>query len=153
MRFLSLDLDRPLSAQGVVPESFDVVIAVNVLHSARDLRMALRELHAVLKTPGWLICGEGSPPSRNRRWRLDLVFAFLRGWWDVWTDSVLRPRPGFLLPAEWEAALLASGYQHVRVLPGENWFAGPCRGGLIMAGKGIREASGGSCGGNHQWTT
>ena len=153
MRFLSLDLDRPLSTQGLVPESFDIVIAVNVLHSARDLSLALRELHAILKTPGWLICGEGSPPSRNRRWRLDLIFAFLRGWWDVSTDSVLRPRPGFLLPAEWEAALLASGYQHVRVLPGENWFAGPCHGGLIMAGKGIREASRDSCGGTHQWTT
>ena len=153
MRFLSVDLDRPLSTQGLVPERFDVAIAVNVLHSAQDLGFALRQLHAVLKPRGWLICGEGSPPSRKRRWRLDLIFAFLRGWRDVSIDPVLRPRLGFLLPSEWEAALLASGYQHVRVLPGENWFGGPCRGGLIMAGKGIREASSDSCGGTHQWTS
>jgi SAM-dependent methyltransferase len=144
MRFLRIDLDGLLFTQGLEAESFDVVIAVNVLHSARDLGFALRELLAVLKPGGWLICGEGSPPSRERRWRLDLIFAFLRGWWDVSTDPVLRPRPGFLLPAEWGTALLASGYQQVRALPGEGWFAGPCRGGLIMARKGICGRTGNS---------
>lgn len=136
LRFAPLDLDRPLAQQGVVTESFDVVTAVNVLHVARDLPFTLRELLAALKAPGWLVLAEGSPPDRSHRWWLDLVFAFLRGWWDVSLDACLRPRAGFLLPAEWERALLACGYARVHLLPGEDWFTGPCRGGLVIAEKG-----------------
>jgi microcystin synthetase protein McyE len=136
MQFATLDLNRPLVSQGLTGESFDAVIGVNVLHVARELAFTLRELRSVLKSPGWLIAAEGSPPDAQRRWRLDLVFAFLPGWWNVALDPVLRPRPGFLLPAEWIRALRACGYQPVRVLPGEGWFGGPCRGGLIIAGKG-----------------
>jgi SAM-dependent methyltransferase len=140
LRFMAVDLDRPLHGQALEPESFDVVIAVNVLHSARDLAFTLGQLRQMLKKSGWLICSEGSPPDHKRRWRLDLTFAFLRGWWDTCTDPVLRRRPGFLLPAEWGTALLAHGYHPVHVLPGKSWFRGPCRGGLIMAGKGRPKA-------------
>ena len=135
MLFRTLDVDLPFSAQGLVPETFDAVIAVNVLHVAKDLPFTLREIHAALNTPGWLICAEGSVPDRIGRWRLDLVFAFLRGWWDVSTNHPLRPRPGFLMPNRWKDALLACGYRSVYSLPGEDWFAGPCRGGLILAQK------------------
>jgi hypothetical protein len=40
------------------------------------------------------------------------------------------------LPTQWTKALLTCGYQKVHALPGEEWFAGPCRGGLIIAEKG-----------------
>jgi SAM-dependent methyltransferase len=136
MRFSTVNLDLPLTSQGLVPASFDAVIAVNVLHVAKDLAFTLRELYTMLKTPGYLVCAEGSPPDWQRRWRLDLVFAFLRGWWDVSIDPILRPRCGFLLPTQWTKALLTCGYQKVHALPGEEWFAGPCRGGLIIAEKG-----------------
>ena len=122
-----------VSAQDVAPESFDAVVSVNVLHVAKDLPFTLREIHAVLKTSGWLICAEGSVPDRTVRWRPDLVFAFLRGWWDVSTDYPLRPSPGFLMPNQWSDMLLANGYRPVFRLPGEDWFAGPCRGGLVLA--------------------
>jgi hypothetical protein len=39
------------------------------------------------------------------------------------------------MPDQWKDALLACGYQRVYGLPGEDWFAGPCRGGLILAEK------------------
>jgi radical SAM superfamily enzyme YgiQ (UPF0313 family)/SAM-dependent methyltransferase len=133
LRFMTVDLDRPLCSQGLETDSFDAVIAVNVLHSARDLKFTLRQLREVLKKPGWLICSEGSPPEDKRRWRLDIAFAFLRGWWDTHTDPFVRPRTGFLLPTEWEAALLAGGYKEVHLLPGKGRVPGPCRGGLIMA--------------------
>jgi len=135
LRFMTADLDRLLCGQGLEPESFDAIIAVNVLHSARDLTFTLRQLHAMLNKSGWLICSEGSP-ANAKRWRLDLAFAFLRGWWDTRIDLPLRPRPGFLLPAEWEAILLASGYKEVHLLPGGAWFSGPCRGGVILARRG-----------------
>jgi SAM-dependent methyltransferase len=133
LRFAQLDIDQRLEQQGFMPGTFDVVVGVNVAHVARDLGYSLRELRGALRPGGCLVLGEGSPPSEHDRWRLDVVFAFLRGWWDVTLDR-LRPRPGFMLPSEWERALNACGYRPVSLIPGESSFAGPCRGGLIIAG-------------------
>jgi SAM-dependent methyltransferase len=133
LSFARLDLDRSLYGQGFAPQCCDIVLGVNVLHVAKDLRFSLGEIGRVLKPGGYLILAEGSPPSAAQRWRLDLVFAFLRGWWDVTTVPRFRPRPGFLLPSEWERALYSCGFRGVQVLPGESWFAGACRGGLVLA--------------------
>lgn len=80
VRFTVLDLDQPLAPQGFAPGRFDVILGVNVLHSARNLEFSLRELRSLLRDGGTVILGEGSPPRGGKRWRLDFVFAFLRGW-------------------------------------------------------------------------
>ena len=87
----------------------------------------------MLRPLGYLLIAEGSPPDRSRRWRLDVVFAFLRGWWDVSLEPPWRQSPGFLWPSQWKGALMAAGYDPVRALPGEEWFRGPCRGGVVLA--------------------
>jgi SAM-dependent methyltransferase len=133
LRFRVLDLDLSLEAQGLDPAGFDLVVGVNVLHLPKNLQFTLRELRSIMKSSGNLICAEGSPPQPGKRWPLDVVFGFLRGWWDVGLDAWLRPRPGFLFPAEWERILGASGFGRVMALPGEDWFAGACRGGLVVA--------------------
>ena len=135
MRFAGIDIDLPFDAQEVARESFDIVTAVNVLHVAEDLPATLREIHRTLRTPGYLVCAEGSPPRPGSRWRLDLVFGFLPGWWDVATNSQLRPSPGFLFPSQWRQLLHACGFDVVEAMPGESWFDRPCRGGLIVAAK------------------
>lgn len=132
LHFSLFDVDRPLGDQGLAAGTFDVVVAVNVMHVARDLGFSLRELRRALRPHGSLILAEGSPPNSHHRWCLDVVFGFLPGWWDVGLDD-LRPRPGFMLPSEWGRALRACGYAAVSQIPGERWFAGPCRGGLIVA--------------------
>jgi SAM-dependent methyltransferase len=141
LSFARVDLDWPLSHQGVGSESFDTIVAVNVLHAVKHLFFSLQELRGVLKPGGCLILSEGSPPGRSRRWRLEVVFAFLRGWWDVSTEARWRPNPGFLLPRQWREALLACGYDAVHLLPGEDWFCGSCRGGAILARKSAARAS------------
>ncbi len=134
-RFAVLDLDQPLAPQGFAPGQFDVVLGVNVFHSARNLEFSLQELRSLLRDGGTVILGEGSPPREGKRWRLDFVFAFLRGWWDVTLDSAFRPRPGFLFPREWIRLFQHCGYQRVAAFPGEQWFPGACRGGLVVATK------------------
>jgi SAM-dependent methyltransferase len=141
LSFAIVDLDLPLRDQGLVPESFDAVIAVNVLHAVKRLRFSLRELHRLLKPNGYLILSECSPPDRFRRWRLDVVFGFLRGWWNVSAEPPWRLRPGFLLPGQWQEALLECHYDSVELLPGEDWFRGTCRGGVILAQKKHAEPS------------
>jgi len=135
LRFQELNLDLPLSDQGVDPASFDLIVGVNVLHLPKNLPFALRELRSALKETGQLVCAEGSPPQPGKRWPLDIAFGFLHGWWDVGIDPVLRPRPGFLFPSEWERVLTACGFEDVSALPGESWFDGDCRGGVIVASR------------------
>jgi polyketide synthase PksN len=134
LRFADIDIDKPLQSQDLPADSFDVVIGVNVLHAAKRLRASLREIHNVLKPNGYLILAEGSPPNDLRRWRLDVVFAFLRGWWDIVLEPI-RPRAGFLTPSEWGRALRTCNFDPIYILPGEQWFSGPCRGGVLVAGK------------------
>ena len=131
--FARLNLDLPLQSQDVPSQGFDVIIAVNVLHVLRVLSFSLRELHDMLRPLGYLLIAEGSPPERSRRWRLDVVFAFLRGWWDVSLEPPWRQSPGFLWPSQWKGALMAAGYDPVRALPGEERFRAPCRGGVVLA--------------------
>jgi hypothetical protein len=100
-----------------------MVLAVNVLHVANDICATLRDVHSLLRPGGCLLLGEGSPPELSRRWRLDLVFGFL----DAWS--------GFLLPTQWRETLAECGFHPVWTIPGEQWFRGPCRGGLIVAHK------------------
>jgi SAM-dependent methyltransferase len=119
LRSAVLDLDQPLAAQNIPLGYFDAVIGVNVLHSAKDLQLTLRQLRCALRPGGRLLLGEGSPPARGRRWRLDLVFAFLRGWWDV------PRRPGFLFPSEWLALLQLCGFENSTALPARIGFAAP----------------------------
>jgi SAM-dependent methyltransferase len=135
LSFAKVDLDLPLHEQGLSDEKFDVVVAVNVMHVANRLSFSLRQLLSILKPAGHLILSEGSPPDRVRHWRLDIVFGFLRGWWDVAMEQPWRPRPGFLLPVGWEGILQENGFGQLVSLPGQHWFAGPCRGGLIIAQK------------------
>jgi SAM-dependent methyltransferase len=136
LRFSTVDLNRPLEGQGFPPGSLNVLTAVNTAHVAKDLPATARSLYDSLATPGWLLLGEASPPNKHALARQDLIAGFLPGWWDVIIDPLLRPRPGFLLPSEWEAILRGAGFSTVACIPGERTFTGPCRGGVILAGKG-----------------
>jgi len=134
--FATVDIDRPMRDQDLSPASFDAAIGVNVLHSAKSLRHTLQEIRHLLKPGGYLILGEGSPPDRRRHWRLDVVYGFLLGWWDVRTEPPWRPRPGFLLPQGWREGLLECGFASVYSLPGEDFFREAVRGGVIVAARG-----------------
>jgi SAM-dependent methyltransferase len=134
LRFAVADMDRPLAEQGIEP-GFDLIVGVSVVHAAKKLEFTLLEFRSALREGGHLLLGEASPPLRGRRWRLDMVVAFLTGWWDVTLNPPLRPRPGLLFPSEWLELFRVCGYQSAMALPGEVWFRGPCRGGLLLARK------------------
>jgi pyochelin synthetase len=89
---------------------FDVVYATNCLHVARDVGATLEGLRGLLRPGGVLVLGEGAHYSDALPSPLSLVLALFDGWWDAPT-SAARPRPGFLGPGQWLAALEAAGYQ------------------------------------------
>ncbi|MBL1065955.1 type I polyketide synthase [Streptomyces sp. 7-21] len=104
MDFRRLDLDQDPAAQGFAPGSFDLVIASNALHTARDLAAAVRRVAGLLVPGGHLLAIESHEPRV-----LLPLFGPLPSFWST-EDRGLRPH-GMLLPRErWPALLAGCGF-------------------------------------------
>ncbi|CAM3420102.1 type I polyketide synthase [Parendozoicomonas haliclonae] len=105
--FFSLfDLEQEPSGQGLESDSFDIVIATNVIHATCDIGVALENLHILLRDKGHLLFIEGTSSSL---W-IDLIFGLLDGWWRF-TDTSLRPNHPLLKREQWLRLLPLYGYQ------------------------------------------
>ena len=113
----AFDLDLPAEAQGLSAGSFDLVLAVNVLHIARDLRAALTGLRDLLRPGGWLVAGECLRLLPGQTIAIELVFQQLRSFTEVELDGELRPGHGFLKPENWRRAFAAAGFEDFVVVP------------------------------------
>ena len=102
------DIEKSPKDQGIALQSFDLVLASNVIHATSDLRNTLEQLKCCLSDDGILIFLE---VTRSRS-ALDLVFGLLKGWWQ-YTDIDLRPNSALLNRQEWENLILSCGYEDV----------------------------------------
>ena len=82
--------------------SFDFVVASNVLHAARDIRVALRNVAALLKPADGCCCWRQQPSNRrmNRTGCTLTSAGLLPGWWNF-VDVELRPGGPLLRQAQW----------------------------------------------------
>lgn len=113
----AFDVDIEAGHQGVEPGKYDAVLAVNVLHIAKDLRAALETAHSLLHPGGWLVAGECLRLLPGQTIAIEMVFEQLRSFTRVELDPEVRPAHGFLSPEDWRAALVASGFADVTVVP------------------------------------
>ncbi len=132
MDFKLYNVDLPIEEQGFASQHFDIVFGVNVLHVAHHLPATLQHIYQLLRPGGYLIIGEGSPPCAKKMWRPDLLFGFLKGWWNVQVDPISRPQVGFLLPQMWQRLFVEAGFIDVSTWPGPGYFAGDCYGGAVI---------------------
>jgi SAM-dependent methyltransferase len=125
LEFRLLDLNRPAAAWGLDGASFDLVFAVNVLHSIRDLVGTLRDLRGLLAPGGALVLGECIRPARGQPVHPEFIFQLLEEFRSVLLHPLYRPEWGFLDAASWRAALAEAGFARARLLPEvENVVAG-----------------------------
>lgn len=103
--------ELPPKDQLLTPNSFDLVVAANVLHATSDLSKAVSNASDALADGGWLVLLEGFRPSR---W-LDLTFALTKGWWN---RKDIEDRPDYPLVCEqrWQELLETSGFDAVEIL-------------------------------------
>ncbi|HRX71168.1 MAG: SDR family NAD(P)-dependent oxidoreductase [Gammaproteobacteria bacterium] len=128
LRTALLDIEQELAAQGVEASAYDLVIAANVLHAARDLGEAVAHAAEALTPGGWLLLIEGLRPSR---W-LDLTFGLTEGW-QRGTDRKLRPDDPLIDAGQWRQLLTTQGFDDVAALtPGSGRLADQ---GVILARK------------------
>lgn len=112
VRYEILDIERDPASQGFEPQSYDVILAANVLHATADLRQTLSHVQRLLAPEGMLVLLEGSRP---RRW-LDLSFGLTEGWWRF-QDPALRSGYPLLSGQGWVELLQGCGFSDACAIP------------------------------------
>ncbi|MFN6527756.1 SDR family NAD(P)-dependent oxidoreductase [Nostoc sp. ChiSLP03a] len=107
-----LDIEKDPELQGFSPNSYDLIIAANVLHSTRDLQgETLPHIRGLLRPGGHLLLLELTHQSR---W-IDLIFGVTQGWWrfsDAYDGKLrnLRPDHPIIAASTWQSILRESGF-------------------------------------------
>ncbi|MEJ2621459.1 MAG: SDR family NAD(P)-dependent oxidoreductase, partial [Candidatus Thiodiazotropha sp.] len=101
-----INIEEPVEKQGVDLGSYDVVIAANVLHATKNIRLTLRNAKAMLAKNGLIVLNELCKNSLFAH----LTFGLLEGWW-LYEDPALRIRgcPG-LSSQSWKQVLGEEGF-------------------------------------------
>ncbi|KAK2057644.1 putative polyketide synthase [Colletotrichum caudatum] len=98
-----LDISKDPTGQGFEAESYDFIIASNVLHATPRIQTTLRNVRKLIKPGGRLFLQELSP-----EWRMiNFIMGFLPGWWLGVSDD--RPEP-YISPARWDLELRDAGF-------------------------------------------
>lgn len=109
-----LDLEKDPEGQGVEPGAWDVVVAANVVHAARDLRAAVGALRSLLAPGGLLLLVES---TGHHPWH-DISTGLIEGW-QHFADDLREESP--LLPTEvWEEVLREAGFDDFSAFPRED---------------------------------
>ncbi|NJR16078.1 MAG: SDR family NAD(P)-dependent oxidoreductase [Calothrix sp. CSU_2_0] len=113
-----LDIEKSISSQGFTENSFDIVIAANVIHATQNLQQTVTNIKQLLAPAASLVLLEGVYPVR---W-LDLIFGLTEGWWRF-EDEELRPDYPLISAEKWQKLLMDGGFDDCVLLnsPGDNF--------------------------------
>jgi acyl transferase domain-containing protein/phospholipid N-methyltransferase len=111
VRYGLLDIEQNPIEQGYATQSFDVVVAANVLHTTSNLGETLEHVRSLLAANGVLLIWEVTHPQS---W-LDITFALFDGWQRF--DDQLRQDSPLLSPEQWQTVLKSHGFSEVVVFP------------------------------------
>jgi 3-oxoacyl-(acyl-carrier-protein) synthase/acyl carrier protein/SAM-dependent methyltransferase len=112
MRYEVLDIEKDPVAQGFEPNSFDVIIAANVLHATLDLEATVRNAKSLLARDGSIVVLENTAKQRM----LDLIFGLTEGWWR-YADTTLRHDSALLSEAKWKELFARVGFRAACAFP------------------------------------
>ncbi|CAI6341060.1 unnamed protein product [Periconia digitata] len=103
VEFKKLDIEYPPGEQSIELASYDLVIAVNVVHATRDIENTLKSIRSLLKPQGHLALMEITVPMLHT----GLTFGTLPGWW-LSTDG--RKDGPLMNPTLWNKKLRNSAF-------------------------------------------
>jgi SAM-dependent methyltransferase len=115
--FARLDMNKPFAEAGVAPGAYALVHGVNTLHVATDLAFTLGEVRNALAPRGAVVISECVRPFPGQPIYVEFVFNLLEAFRQPVLDAGWRQNGGFLTPEQWTAALEASGFRDVRIVP------------------------------------
>ncbi|AFY80290.1 type I polyketide synthase [Oscillatoria acuminata] len=110
VEYQRLDLDQDPMTQGYTPESFDLIIASQVIHATRHLSQTLERVRTLLAPGGFLMMWEGTNP---RDLSFDVAFPLLQRI----EEEELRSLYAFLSLDQWQQALAKHGFVQATAAP------------------------------------
>ncbi|HCU48712.1 MAG TPA: non-ribosomal peptide synthetase, partial [Micromonosporaceae bacterium] len=123
MRYSVCDLNADLRAQGLAPNSFDVIIAGDVLHATADVDRVLERLRDLLAPGGWIVALEMTRDHYQIMTSLELLVSL-----DAATGDFADERQGtdavFLDRQAWDGVFARAGAQAQVCLPESGTFIG-----------------------------
>jgi rhizoxin synthesis polyketide synthase RhiC len=112
MHFTVFDLEQPFASQGFSDQSFDVIVAADVVHATRRLDESLNQLARLLMPGGLLVLLEATRVVRFSQ----LTFGLTEGWWRFLGDP-LRSHEPLLPPNKWLEMLTSHGFDAAAAFP------------------------------------
>ncbi|KAI0199219.1 hypothetical protein F4808DRAFT_217616 [Astrocystis sublimbata] len=103
VEYKRLDIENNVAEQGFELESYDVVLAWNVLHATKDLKKSLENCRSLLKSGGKLVLGENT----NSNDISSFIFGSLPQWWAAEDGRQSGP---LLSQSEWDVAFKDAGF-------------------------------------------
>jgi len=108
VQYKILDIEQDPADQGFNLNSFDIIIASDVIHATRDLSVSLGNVQKLLASEGILMMLEVT----NSPVYLDFIFGMTEGWW-LFEDSAIRTDHATMPPEKWKAVLENTNYSEV----------------------------------------
>jgi len=104
LEFMALDISRDPVEQGFTKNSYDIVIATNVLHATLNLHESLQNVRSLLRPGGRLILQELCSFSKESNY----IWGTLSGWWLGGDDG--RVSEPYVSAERWELELTKAGF-------------------------------------------
>ena len=110
VQYKLLDIEKDPAEQGFDINSFDLVIASDVIHATRNLKTSLGHVKSLLGSEGIMMMLEVT----NSPVYLDFIFGMTEGWW-LFEDSDIRPDHATMGPERWKKVLESEVFSDVAV--------------------------------------
>ncbi|ASJ54821.1 polyketide synthase [Brevibacillus formosus] len=108
------NVEKPVEDQGIAADTYDLVIATNVLHATKNISQTLLHAKTTLQKNGLLILNELTSNTLFAH----LTFGLLDGWWRYDDPEWRIPGCPLLTVETWQKVLKKAGYRSV-FLPAE----------------------------------
>lgn len=105
-----LDIEKDTVTQEFDLIEFDIIIASNVIHATKDLKISLNNIRKLLSENGILILNE---VTEKQAW-LDITFGLTDGWWNF-SDTDIRKEHPLLNNQSWKNLFLQSGFENIEI--------------------------------------
>ena len=107
MEFQVLDISQNATAQGFLEESYDLIIASNVVHATPSLQHSLENVRSLLHTEGKLLMYELHSTNKC----INFIMGILPGWWAGDADG--RIDEPYICPDRWDQELKSAGFSGI----------------------------------------
>lgn len=106
-----MDISKDPLEQGFEPETYDLIIASNVIHATETLSITLKNVRKLLNPRGRFFLQEHTPSVAKM---VNFIMGPLPGWWLGEADQ--RPTEPIVSPERWDLELRRAGFSGIECL-------------------------------------